>query len=375
MKKSKLVVIHPAIAPYRIDFFNSINNCFDTSFYFEFGDAIEQSFNQDMMKQRLSFIPKYLKPGFKGIKNLRLDVFKILKKEKPDIVCCSEYNILSFIVLACKFLFNWKMKIYTICDDSLDIARQCHGIRKLMRSMLLYMFTGVILADKKALDWYQKNLRHSAKLIYFPIIQNDYVFRQSLEQALPLSRENNTVYALEDKTVLLYVGRLVEVKNVFFLLDVYKEIRNKHNDTILVIVGEGSLKDNLINYAKEQNLSDHIIFTGKQEGQTLMSWYNIGDIFILPSTFEPFGTVVNEALLSGCYTFCSVAAGASSLINEPDNGLLFNPEDTQDLVFKINDFLHKSTTHNRLAIKQNLMSVSYDEQFDLFLSSLNYKIA
>ena len=125
MKKSKLVVIHPAIAPYRIDFFNSINNCFDTSFYFEFGDALEQSFNQGMMKQRLSFIPKYLKPGFKGIKNLRLDVFKILKREKPDIVFCSEYNTLSFIILTCKFLFNWKMKIYTICDDSLDIARQC----------------------------------------------------------------------------------------------------------------------------------------------------------------------------------------------------------------------------------------------------------
>jgi len=371
MKKSKLVVIHPAIAPYRIDFFNSINSSFDASFYFEFEDALEQSFNQDIIKQRLSFIPKYLKSGFKGIKNLRLDVFKILKKEKPDVIFCSEYNILSFIILICKFLFNWKMRIYTICDDSLDIARQCHGIRKVMRTILLFMFTGVILADKKALDWYQKNLRHSAKLIYFPIIQNDYLFRQRLEQALLLSKENKTIYALENKKVILYVGRLVEVKNVFFLLDAYKEIRKKHNDTTLVIVGEGSLKCNLIKYAEEHNLSEYIIFTGKQEGQVLMSWYNLGDIFILPSIFEPFGTVVNEALLSGCYTFCSNAAGASSLIDEPDNGMLFNPEDKHDIVFKINEYLNKSTINKQLSIKQNLMSIQYDKQFDLFLSYLN----
>ena len=372
MKKNKLVVIHPAIAPYRIDFFNSINHCFDTSFFFEFGDALEQSFNQDMMKQRLSFTPKYLKPGFKGIKNLRLDVFNILKKEKPDIVFCSEYNILSFIVLSCKFLFNWKMKIYTICDDSLDIARQCHGIRKWMRTMLLFMFTGVILADKKALDWYQQNLRHRAKLIYFPIIQNDYLFRQRLEQALPLSKEHQTKYALENKTVLLYVGRLAEVKNLFFLLDVYKAIRQKKHDTKLVIVGDGPLKDSLIEYVEEQHLSEHIIFTGKQEGQQLMAWYNIGDIFILPSIFEPFGTVVNEALLSGCYTFCSSVAGASSLISEPDNGSLFNPEDKQALACKINEYVNRSTTYHRLSIKKNLMIIYYDKQFDLFLSHLNH---
>ena len=240
-----------------------------------------------------------------------------------------------------------------------------------MRTILLFLFTGIILADKKALDWYHKNLRHSAKLIYFPIIQDDYSFRQRLEQALPLSKENETVYALANKTVLLYVGRLVEVKNVFFLLDVYKEIRKEHKDTILVIVGEGSLKDNLIKYSEEQKLSEHTVFTGKQEGQKLMSWYNIGDIFILPSIFEPFGTVVNEALLSGCYTFCSSVAGASSLINEPHNGLLFNPEDKQDFVFKIDEYLNKSTTNNRLSLKQNLMNIQYDEQFDLFLSHLN----
>jgi glycosyltransferase involved in cell wall biosynthesis len=369
MKKNKLIVIHPAIAPYRIDFFNSINANFDASFYFEFEDTLEQSFNQEDLKQRLSFIPKYLKPGFIGIKNLRLDVFKILKKEKPDMIFCSEYTILGFIILISKHFFNRKMQIYTMCDDNVEISRQCSGIRKCMRSFFLFLFNGIILADKNALGYYKRNLRPRAKLIYFPIIQNDTLFRQRLEQALPLSQKNNKIHNPENKTVLLYVGRLLEIKNIFFLMDVYKEIRKKHQHIMLAIVGDGPLKEELMQYAIEQDLNEDIVFAGKHEGNALLSWYNIGDIFILPSTFDRFGAVVNEALLSGCYTFCSSVAGASSLIKKPDNGCVFNPKNQQELTAKINECLDTiAFNHDPSTIKQDLMLIPYEELFDLFLS-------
>ena len=369
LKKNKLVVIHPAIAPYRIDFFNSVNQNFDTSFYFEFKDTLEQSFNQEDLKQRLSFIPKYLKPGFMGIKNLRVDIFKILKKEKPDIVFCSEYNMLGFIILTCKFMFNRKMNIYSICDDNLEIATQCSGIRKLMRAIFHYLFTGIIFADKNAINWCKNNLHNRAKLIYFPIIQDNTLFRQRLEKALPLSRENREKYKLQNKTVLLYVGRLIEIKNIYTLLDSYKDIRKKHKNIILIIVGEGHLKDNLMKYAFDHNLYEEVIFAGKQEGPELLSWYNIGNIFILPSTFDRFAAVVNEALLSGCYTFCSSVAGAASLIKESHNGRVFNPHNQQELTTKLNECLEYMTfDYDSSSIKQDLMLIPYDRQFELFLT-------
>lgn len=86
----KLVVFHPAIAPYRVDFFNSLNKTFDAEFYFEFEDVLEQSFAQDKLKERLCFVPRILEPGLFGIKNLRIQVFSILKRELPDVVFCSE---------------------------------------------------------------------------------------------------------------------------------------------------------------------------------------------------------------------------------------------------------------------------------------------
>ena len=65
--KKKLIVFHPAIAPYRVDFFNSIDEIFDAKFYFEFDNALEQTFDQKRLQEYLSFIPKYLSPGFLGI--------------------------------------------------------------------------------------------------------------------------------------------------------------------------------------------------------------------------------------------------------------------------------------------------------------------
>ena len=62
--KKKLIVFHPAIAPYRVDFFNSIDEIFDAKFYFEFDNALEQTFDQKRLQEYLSFIPKYLSPGF-----------------------------------------------------------------------------------------------------------------------------------------------------------------------------------------------------------------------------------------------------------------------------------------------------------------------
>ena len=102
--KKKLIVFHPAIAPYRVDFFNSIDEIFDAKFYFEFDNALEQTFDQKRLQEYLSFIPKYLSPGFLGIKNLRFDVLSILWKNKADVVFISEYNLLGLLVC---FLRYW----------------------------------------------------------------------------------------------------------------------------------------------------------------------------------------------------------------------------------------------------------------------------
>ena len=127
--KKKLIVFHPAIAPYRVDFFNSIDEIFDAKFYFEFDNALEQTFDQKRLQEYLSFIPKYLSPGFLGIKNLRFDVLSILWKNNADVVFISEYNLLGLLVCLFKILVNWRLKIVTVCDDNVKMAQNASWVR------------------------------------------------------------------------------------------------------------------------------------------------------------------------------------------------------------------------------------------------------
>ena len=99
----------------------------------------------------------------------------------------------------------------------------------------------------------------------------------------------------------------------------------------------------------------HVIFAGKKEDDELMAYYNLGDIFVLPSKYEPFGAVVNEALLAGCYVLCSSVAGASCLIEDGVNGNVFSPDSLQELVS-----LLKRSLDNVKEDKHNRMLLSYD---------------
>lgn len=89
------------------------------------------------------------------------------------------------------------------------------------------------------------------------------------------------------------------------------------------------------------NISNHnIIFTGRLEGDYLYAWYNIAEIFILPSIKEPFGAVTNEALLGGCFSLISDKAGSNCLIKKGINGYVFNHSDYIEFI----NILKKSTS-------------------------------
>lgn len=72
-------------------------------------------------------------------------------------------------------------------------------------------------------------------------------------------------------------------------------------------------------------------FPGWLEGVRLAAWYNLADIFVLPSLVEPFGAVVNDALAAGCFCLVSGRCGSSCLIRQGWNGELFDPEDEERL--------------------------------------------
>ena len=130
--KKKVLIFHPALAPYRIDFFNALEKKFNTSFYFNFINVSDQKFDQELLRSKSLFKINYLTKGFEFLdRSFRFGILKIIKTENPTIVICSEFGAITMITYLYKKLFNKQYKMYTISDDSVDTSSKRKGGRKL----------------------------------------------------------------------------------------------------------------------------------------------------------------------------------------------------------------------------------------------------
>ena len=372
MKEKKLLVLHPALAPYRIDFFNSLYETFDADFYFFNKNLLNQKFDQNRIKLKINFKCNYLSQGINlPGRTIRFGVINLLKQKKPDVVICTEYNPMHFVLIVARIFSKNKFKIFTICDDNIDVAENAFWLKKVFRSILLRFLDGVILTHDEIVDWYQEKVKPSMKLVVFPIIRKEKGFIKDLENSEGIASKYMQEYNLEGKKVLLFVGRLVSVKNLERLIDAFDIVQRTDKQLILVIVGDGVLKNYLLEKIIALNLKDRVLIPGRFEGKELLAWYLISQVFVLPSVSELFGAVINEALLSGNYVLASKLAGAASLIDEGVNGEVFDPYEVEEIANSIEVGFQKTDipTGNIKFNKSNML-VSYQESFDKLLTEL-----
>lgn len=368
--KQTILMFHPALAPYRVDFFNELHRAFDAHFYFNLMNVSDQKFDQDDLKSNSEFSSNYLQKGFefRG-KSFRTGAISAIKKHKPEIILCSEYSPLTCLVFAYVKLFRRNIRLYTISDDSIDNSIERKGARKLLRNIISKNSDGVLFTSIAVCNWHKQNVSKKIKTLELPIIHNDEVLRNRYLDSLSEANANIEKYNLKGKKIILFVGRLVEVKNLPFLLKCFSKIEN--NDCKLILVGNGDLREELETLSQELNISDKVIFTGRKEGKALNNWYTFSQTFVFPSTYERYGAVVNEALLGGCYTLCSTAAGASSLIDSK-NGQLFDPKNETDFIEKLQTAINiaKPLDADIKTLRANRMPFSFDEKIGALIKQL-----
>ncbi|MDP4238370.1 MAG: glycosyltransferase family 4 protein [Bacteroidota bacterium] len=372
--KRKLLVFHPALAPYRIDLFNGLNETFDADFYFFRRSLISQKFDVTKLESQLNFTPKFLTTGLNLYHKKGMIRFGYLKKiilHKPDIIICSEFNILTFLTVLFTKAFFTQTEVYTFCDDSVDVAKKSSIARRIGRFVELKLLDGIILGNDFAEDWYNKNFP-KVQTIVSPIIQKEERIMSIINSAQQISAEYTKKYNLKDKNLLLFVGRLVEVKNLRFLLEVFSHYIVTNQNAVLILIGDGDKKTELIKQVEELKIQDNIIFAGRFENEELYAWYRIADYFILPSISETFGAVVNESLIAGVPVICSNLAGASSLINKK-NGVTFNPNDPEELLSVFKETLNKKRPlKNHLSTDDSLMPYTFNQRMTKLISFLKH---
>ena len=108
---------------------------------------------------------------------------------------------------------------------------------------------------------------------------------------------------LQNKFVIGMVGRYELEKNHFFLIEIVSKIKNYIEDFMILIIGDGSQKDNIKSEIYSRNLQKYFLLIDTVNDTS--AWYSAMDLFVLPSTNEAFGLVLLEAQSNGLPCLCS----------------------------------------------------------------------
>lgn len=145
----------------------------------------------------------------------------------------------------------------------------------------------------------------------------------------PLTIEEN----ITDNNLLLFVGRLESIKGIFNLLKAMKAV---DSHVKLVLVGEGTERPAIEKLIHTEGLAKRVKLTGALQSDDVMKWVNRCYALILPSFHETQGIVLLEANAYSKPVLASNIGGIKEVVENNQNGLLFNPHDSHDITTKIN---------------------------------------
>jgi glycosyltransferase involved in cell wall biosynthesis len=253
---------------------------------------------------------------------------QLMQNEKIDVVCTNLDKELRFGGIAAK-LAGVKA---VIPSREVDVP-----LKNTLRYRVIYNFlaTHLIvnsLATKKSVinsaPWLNEN---KISVIYKGISFDPY----DNQPAFLLAKE----LGLKEKTKFVtFIGQLEKRKGIRYLLEAWKSIHMNHIDTVMLLVGKGSMKDYIEHYINSNNLRSKIKLLGFRDDipSILLQSY----LLTLPSLYEGFGYVLVEAMAARIPTVATNVSSIPEIVEDKKTGLLVPFEDSAKLADAISYLLN-----------------------------------
>ena len=128
-------------------------------------------------------------------------------------------------------------------------------------------------------------------------------------------------YAMDNEKIILYVGRLVYEKGIQNLIAAMPKVLDRYHDSKLIICGRGGMIDELREQVKYLGIDNKVYFAGYCDSKKMQKMYKCADVAVFPSTYEPFGIVAIESMLSGTPTIVSDVGGLNEIVEHGVTGM------------------------------------------------------
>jgi phosphatidyl-myo-inositol dimannoside synthase len=261
---------------------------------------------------------------------------KVIKKPKIDYLIIGHVLPLGLIGLIFNKLYGTK---YSVILHGLDFSSGVKIWRKrLITKKILNGAEKIICANKYTAELV-KNFLGSKTITKIKTVNPGITDRPAVEGDQRLIKK----YNLENKKIILSVGRLTKRKGFDKVIEVLPAALKKIPELFYVILGNGEELNNLKIQISNSKLEKNILIINDATDADRDEWYRSCDIFIMPSKningdFEGFGIVYLEANLAGKPVIAGNNGGVGEAVIDGMNGLLvdsYNNNNIAEAIFKL----------------------------------------
>jgi glycosyltransferase involved in cell wall biosynthesis len=258
---------------------------------------------------------------------------------RPDFIFCSHISFAPLILFFRRFFgFKWGIMAYGIEVWDIKEKSKIHSLEKADIIFSISNFT------KSKIIGQFPQAENKITILPNPIDGEEFPMKEKPDYLL--KRHN-----LKNKKIILTVARLSPLekyKGYDKVIEGLPLVLSRFPEAKYVIVGEGGDRNRVEDLIKKMNLKDSVIMAGYVPDRELADYYNLCDVFAMPSKGEGFGFVFLEALSCGKPVVAGNSDGSRDAVLDGKLGLLVNPDDKKEIAEAIIKILEKSVPENIL---------------------------
>jgi glycosyltransferase involved in cell wall biosynthesis len=379
--KKRVWLLQPGIGPYRIPLFKKISEA----------DGIDLTVvllcehvpfqNWRLKREDLPFKTMLAVGINKEVKDKRVvhdrqiqfsfPLVWMLIRHRPDLVICSGFMFSTLLVYIVGGLLGIPYIIWnegTVYTDG-GLSR----LKLWLREVMATSASGFIVAGTLSKEYVQSLLAKPLKARYY--LSYNCVNHEQFSSNDDLKKDHKYI-SIRNRFPgknLLFVGRLIETKGIFQLLDAYKDLVREEgmSDVGLIMLGEGRLEEYVKKFAADNNLPN-IFLEGFVSQEDINAYYAIADVFVLLSLSDPNPLVIFEALAAGLPIVCSYRAGnAADFVKHGENGFVADPYNHEDAVNKLRMALEDIDRSRAEQVSRRLSEMAtYESSAHSFLAAI-----
>lgn len=252
------------------------------------------------------------------------------------------------------------------CDVAMPDPPGLRGIAKRLYLSRIFAKCHSFLAIGSAnRAYYEKRGIDPSRIFMMPYAVDNEAFASAAAVARPQRSNLRTSLGIApDAQIILFAGKLSRRKRPDLLIEAVHLLVKQGQSPTLLFVGDGEMRQQL------EQLAPHAAFAGFINQSKLPDYYDLADVFVLPSEREPWGLAVNESMACGTPVVVSDEVGCAPDLVDGRSGIVFASGSASSLADALTTSLSRSAEMGAYAARK-ILSTSFEADISGLRQALN----